>query len=239
MEDISTYKKTHFVQPELIHTGYATYAIRNSLIKAVSELKGKINGRVLDIGCGIMPYREFLLDSGNITDYIGLDIEISEYHNKNTADMFWNGEKIPLDNESCDWVIATEFLEHYHDIELILREVHRVLKKGGTFFFTVPCIWPLHEVPYDEHRFTPFSLEKYFQRIGFSNIEIKALGGINRSLAIMYGIWLDNSGMKGFKKRFYQIIFKPLFKILIKKDNSNVEFVNGEMPSGLYGFITK
>jgi len=36
------------------------YLIRKSLLAAVSELKPIIHGSVLDLACGIMPYKEFL-----------------------------------------------------------------------------------------------------------------------------------------------------------------------------------
>lgn len=238
-DQMSNYKKDFFLEPDVIHRGYAIYAIRTSLLAAVNELKGQIGGRVLDLACGVMPYREHLLENKEISEYIGVDLEVSDYHNKVRPDKFWDGQKIPMEDNSCDWVIATEFLEHYHDTELILSEINRVLKPGGKFFFTVPCIWPLHEVPYDEHRFTPYALQKHFENTGFSGIELKALGDINRSLAIMYGLWLDYSGVQGMKKRFFRKLFKPMFKMLLKQDTKKSTFQNAEMPSGLYGFITK
>lgn len=233
------HKNRSFIHPELIHSGYAFYAIRISLLAAIDELKTKIQGRVLDLGCGIMPYKEYLEENGQISEYIGVDLEQSDYHNTLKPHLFWDGFVIPMEDNSCDWIIATEFLEHYHETESILSEINRVLKPGGTFFFTVPCIWTLHEVPYDAHRFTPFTLEKHFTNTKFTNIEIKALGGNDLSLAITYGLWLDNAGFEGWKKRFFRRIFKGFFHFLLKRDKKTFSFENGKLPSGLYGFIKK
>lgn len=236
---MESYKKQHFTELSLNQSGFAYYAIRTSLLNAVNELKARIHGEVLDLGCGIMPYREYLMENSNIKSYKGVDLEFSSYHNKVKPDYFWDGSKIPLADNSCDWIIATEFLEHYHDTASILNEIHRVLKPNGVLFFTVPFVWNIHEAPYDEYRFTPFSLEKHFKRATFSNIEIYPLGGINRSLAIMIGLWLDNSNLSGLKKRIVNRLVRPFYKKLLKKDSNKYKVENGTFPSGHYGFVTK
>jgi len=43
-----------------------------------------------------------------------------------------------LSNEAFDCVVAVEVLEHVEDDESFVREVHRVLKPGGTFLMTTP-----------------------------------------------------------------------------------------------------
>ncbi|MFX9054275.1 class I SAM-dependent methyltransferase, partial [Acinetobacter baumannii] len=76
---------------------------------------------------------------------------------------YWDGYTIPFNDNEFDFVIATEFLEHYYDTAHILTEIRRVLKPGGQLFFSVPYIYSLHEVPYDHHRFTPYALKTTFE----------------------------------------------------------------------------
>lgn len=96
-----------------------------------------------------------------------------------------------MQNDSCDFVIVTEFLEHYFDTIHILKEIKRILRVGGQVIFTVPSIWPMHEAPHDYHRFTKFSLSDYFSKVGFSKWEIKPLGGFNYSVALTLALWND------------------------------------------------
>jgi hypothetical protein len=42
-------------------------------------------------------------------EYIGVDLEQSEYHNEVRPDLYWDGITIPMDDESVDFVLATEF----------------------------------------------------------------------------------------------------------------------------------
>ncbi|WP_281238868.1 methyltransferase domain-containing protein [Flavobacterium praedii] len=213
------------------------YLIRKSLLNAVIELKPIIHGRVLDLACGVMPYKDFLNNS-NIETYIGVDLESTEYHNTIKPDYYWDGKKIPLDDASVNFVIATEFLEHYFDTKHILQEINRVLKPGGTFFFTVPNVWPLHESPFDYHRFTPNALDEHFKMSKFSSWEIKPLGGFHYHVALTLALWNDFQLSKK-----YRIIIKPFLffftNLLIKKDKRKSNFSNGEMYSGLYGFVIK
>lgn len=213
------------------------YIIRKSLLDAVTELKPKIHGSVLDLACGVMPYKEYL-KSNLVEEYIGIDIEPTEYHNNIKPDYFWDGKNIPLKDASFNFVIATEFLEHYFDTNHILKEIKRVLKPGGTFFFTVPSVWPIHEAPYDYHRFTPYALEEHFKKSGFTSWEIKPLGGFNYHLALSFALWNDYRLPKK-KQKFIKPFLNFVIKILIKKDKKESNINNNQMYSGLYGFVTK
>jgi hypothetical protein len=52
-----------------------------------------------------------------------------------------------------------------------------MLKPGSLLFFTVSFLWPLHDVPRDAYRYTPFALERHLRNSGFAQIKLKALGG--------------------------------------------------------------
>jgi 2-polyprenyl-3-methyl-5-hydroxy-6-metoxy-1,4-benzoquinol methylase len=132
--DILEYKRKYFLEPSIKYNGYASYPIRLSLRRAMEELKGKICGDVIDIGCGVMPYKELLIQNNEITKYIGIDWVGGSYEDFSKPDVYWDGKVIPLKDGSVDWVIATEVLEHYFDTKSILEEIKRVLKPGGDFF---------------------------------------------------------------------------------------------------------
>lgn len=236
-DKIEKYIKDWFIDLKFNSLPISFYVIRKSLLLAVTELKPKLHGKVLDLACGVMPYKEYLM-SDQITDYIGVDLEPTKYHHDVKPDFYWNGAEIPLENSSVDFVLATEFLEHYFDTAAILKEIKRVLKPGGTFFFTVPGVWPLHEAPYDYHRFTPFAFDEHFKNVEFSSWEIKPLGGFHYNLALSIALWNDYRLPKR-KRKFIKPFINFVVNFLIKKDKIELDFKNNQMYSGLYGFVVK
>lgn len=66
---------------------------------------------------------------------------------------------LPFPNESFDFVIADQVLEHIEgDVSQAIAETHRVLRKGGTAIITTVFIYPTHWGPKDLWRFSPDAL---------------------------------------------------------------------------------
>jgi len=230
----------HFLDLSLNKKNLDTYYIRQSILNALNQTLPILNGKLLDIGCGKMPYKEFILKNSKVSEYIGLDIDDAlQYSETIKPDFLWDGNKMPFENDSFECAFGTEVLEHCPEPEIVLKETLRVLKPKGIFFFTVPFLWNLHEVPHDEYRYTPFSLERHLRNSGFSNIEIYATGGWHASLAQMMGLWVRRAPMKDNKREWLSKILMPIIKYLIKKDRPVKVFRDGQMITGLYGIAKK
>ncbi|RKX65539.1 MAG: class I SAM-dependent methyltransferase [Tenericutes bacterium] len=214
---------------------------RDSISRFIKSQAGNIRGKVLDVGCGNMPYRELILSSNTkVMEYLGLDLESNYIDRKIIPDLTWDGVRIPLPDQSVDFALATEVLEHCPDTKLIVSEIHRVLRPNGTLLFTVPFLWPLHEVPYDYFRLTPFTLRNILSETGFRHIDVKMLGGWDASLAQMLGLWVvRRPGMNRFLRKLLKLIFKPIIWMLRKIDARPAEFVEGQMITGIGGVAGK
>lgn len=217
------------------------YYIRTSIFNALKQSLPKLHGNLLDIGCGKMPYKDYILENSTVTKYNGLDIDNAlAYDSAVKPDFTWDGKTMPFENHAFDCAFGTEVLEHCPEPEIILKEVFRVLKPQGVFFFTVPFLWNLHEVPNDEYRYTPFSLERHLVNSGFTDIEIKATGGWHASMAQMLGLWVRRSPISKTKRDWLSVILKPIIRFLIKVDKSTpITFKEGQMITGLYGIAKK
>ncbi len=114
------------------------------------DLTGK---RIIDFGCGNGAQTiEFASLDASIT---ALDINqsslkiLSDYliNNKikNIDPRQYDGESIPLDDNSVDIVLSYEVLEHVGDEDRSMAEIHRVLRDGGEIVFSVPNKWWIFE----------------------------------------------------------------------------------------------
>lgn len=110
-----------------------------------SQIEAVKPQRVLDIGCGRGFYLQALANYRFIKSIVGLESNL-EYIGK--ASQFFKNKKIkikqgsvyqlPFANNSFDFIILSEVLEHLEDEKLALKEIHRVLKKNGQLVVTVP-----------------------------------------------------------------------------------------------------
>lgn len=234
-------KFDNFINIEFSSDNLDRYYIRSSIKAALDNYIPYFKGNFLDVGCGKMPYKTYILEKSKIEKYVGLDIDTAIVYDSNVKpDLFWNGIEMPIKDNEFDTVMATEVFEHCPDPTAILKEINRVMRKDGILFFTVPFLWNLHEVPHDEYRYTPFSLERHLKEAGFINIKIQATGGWHASMAQMLALWICRAPMPSKKRSLIKKLIKPICKYLINKDKLYpIKFSEGQMITGLYGVASK
>jgi SAM-dependent methyltransferase len=230
----------NFINVKLRPGNLDVYILRASIKDAINRMLPQFKGILIDVGCGQMPYKQILTSrESRVKQYIGLDFENNVIY-KNTPDITWKAGKIPLKDNSVDCAIATEVFEHCPDPEKVMREIIRVLKPSGLLFFTVPFVWPLHNVPYDEYRYTPFSLKRHLAVAGFVDIDLKPLGGWDASLAQMIGLWARRRPMNKLLRIFFSVMMTPIIHVLNKKDKcKKFNFQESVMITGISGNARK
>lgn len=210
-----------YLAPQCRPSTLDSYANVRLLLGAVERALGQFKGEVLDVGCGHMPYKSLILSArSRATRCIGVDLPSQTYQQ---PDLLWDGKTIPLPDGSVDSAMLTEVLEHCPDAQAVLQEVHRVLRPGGFLFLTVPFIWPIHEVPYDEFRYTPYSLRRILEEVGFQNPEIEATGGRHAMLAVTLGLWVRRRELTSrvhiLTKAALSLLLWPLIWMLVRMDH--------------------
>jgi len=101
-------------------------------------------GLGLDLGCGDGILTDILFKRAGVTPrLVGVDIDPLET-DAAAAYPFYDrihtcaAQAIPEADGTFDYVISNSVLEHIPDLTGVIAEVSRVLKPGGTFWFTVP-----------------------------------------------------------------------------------------------------
>ena len=162
------------------------YLIRTALYKSVSVAATMMKGDILDFGCGSKPYAHLF---HGVSSYTGIDIETSGHdHTTSDIDVFFDGQTIPFPDKHFDGIVSFETLEHVFDIDYVVSEFNRVLKKNGQLLVTIPFAWPEHEQPYDFARYTMFGIRSVLEKHDFEVTGIVKTGGFFLALC---QLWIE------------------------------------------------
>lgn len=182
--------------PSLIHPYYfVRHGIKDNIYQYAKYMKGKI----LDFGCGSKPYKSFF----SFTEYIGVDFENEGHgHANEPIDFFYDGKTIPFGDNYFDSILCSEVFEHIFNLDVIINELNRVLKKDGNILITCPFVWNEHEIPFDYARYTRFALESILQKGGFKIIEFSKAGNFITVMTQLVCLYFFNN-YKGFWRKFF------------------------------------
>lgn len=120
-----------------------------------------------------------------------------------------DARNICFKDNSFDNVISFETLEYIYQTEDVLKEIKRVLKPGGTCYFSVPFLNPVHGGTGDIVRYTKRGWQELLQKY-FDEIEIKAFGG---RYPLIFDFWFDKVRKS---ETFKKLVFLPLALLLRK-----------------------
>lgn len=232
-----------FLRPACIPANIDRYINRRSILRALRESLPRMRGNIIDIGAGYAPYRDFFRENPAITSYLTADLKGGLYEHSSPPDIPWDGNTLPVEDGAADVVILTEVLEHCDEPAKTLAECSRVLAPGGLMFLTVPFLWPLHDVPYDAFRYTPWTLSRLLKEAGFREPDIKALGGYEAALGQMLGLFIRrrsrNPNYKKWIMPALSVMAIPVISALAKMDKPPEKFLEGQMVTGLWCLAEK
>ena len=148
---------------------------------AYLEASKRINGIVLEIGCGEgYGIRELASKSSK---YIAVDkfhTKIDESIIKDNNIDFHQMEIPPLSNiesDSIDFVVTFQVIEHIVNDVFFLKEIHRVLKNGGQLLLTTPNkLMSLSRNPWHIREYNPTEMHNILET-SFNQIQINGVYG--------------------------------------------------------------
>ncbi len=103
-------------------------------LKELLEEKSDLN--ILDIGAGTGALSDFVYKIVPASRFLCIDpaFGMLKYAPEYTFKTVGVAENLPVKNNNIDLVLIGEAVHHFRDVEKSLKEVKRVLKKGGILF---------------------------------------------------------------------------------------------------------
>lgn len=119
------------------------YVFRDNIKKFLDE--NPPQGKILDIGSVLWNHPKERFAKQKVTTF---DIYSS-------ADVIGNVMYLPFENDSFNYVICLETMEHVKRPVRAINEMYRVLKPGGKFIGSTPFMCEIHNEKYGDYwRFT-------------------------------------------------------------------------------------
>ena len=131
---------------------------------------------------------------------------------------------LPYPDNHFDIVITTKtIMEHVAEPEIVLKELHRVLKPEGKAFILFTLARRQHYPPYDYFRFTEHGVEYVMKKAGFRNLRIDHSNGFFGTIG-QYGYFFTRGlGAPRFIERIFDFLFwavwEPVCYALDRLDN--------------------
>ena len=148
----------------------------NFLLESViRKFSGLPKGKILDLGCGDGDYSRRLKDLG--FEVIAGDIDIVRFRYKNEIEFKYCDitKELPFADNTFDYVLLAEVVEHLRNPYTIIPEINRIIKKGGSLILSTPNILNLKsrfrflaEGTYEYFRETPLDQVKNPKEVIFN-----------------------------------------------------------------------
>lgn len=158
--------------------------IHQRLYKAYVVAEGYITGDVLEVGCGEGRGIDLLTRHARSFTAVDKIKPVIDRLKKKHPQAHFLSMNIPpltgLKDNAYDLVVSFQVIEHIHDDLLFLRELHRVLRPGGTALLTTPNRrLTLTRNPWHIREYLPEELEHLAKGV-FSEVTIKGITGNNK-----------------------------------------------------------
>jgi SAM-dependent methyltransferase len=173
-------------QARFFHLGehYFWLGAQNALVERrlrpqlarLAERAAPRSPRILDLGCGPGNTIRRFSAMGQV---FGFDYSLDALAFARTKGiknvLCGDSAALPITSGAFDCVIALDVLEHVEDDARLLREIVRVLRPDGLFFFTVPAfmvLWRYHDEAYGHFR--RYGKGEFTRRVREAGLEVAA-----------------------------------------------------------------
>ena len=190
---------------------------RKKILNFIKQNSKKIKNdeSVIDLGAGELRYKRYFSHCNYKSQDLGVGDEDWYFNDIDIKSPIYD---VPVEDNSFDYIVCTQVLEHLEYPDKAFLEFYRILKPGGKVLLTAPLGQGEHQVPYDFFRYTQYGLKSLGERSGLKLTYIDPHGGIFINLE--YILWRAIHQLLPFQQN-------PLFKYFTLFITLPFKFISG------------
>jgi SAM-dependent methyltransferase len=167
---------------------------RRVLSRVIDGLDLPPRAKILDAGCGSGRNMVEMARYGEVTGIELSPASVAVARARNVGDVVEGSvEELPFDDDSFDFAVCLDVIEHLDDDLRTLRELRRVIRPGGRLLVTVPAypsLWSSHDVVnHHRRRYTRASLLAVTREAGWETTYTTNFNALLLPAAMAYRWW--------------------------------------------------
>lgn len=180
-----------------LHPQYFVIKYQKHILKKALP---KIQGEVLDVGCGRQLLKGVIEKRGH--NYTSLDHPkiYTRQRAERKPDILADIADIPAPNSLYDSILLFMVLPHLQNPPRGLKEIHRILKNNGLVFISAVENYPAHALPDDYFRFRISGLTALCKEAGLKPIDSRSYGNFWEVNSLNFNVFLMQTAKHLFDK---------------------------------------
>jgi SAM-dependent methyltransferase len=154
------------------------------LVPLLCEYSARIDGTILDLGCGKSPFRPLFNAARKFIriDCYPVDPEV----------IVADATALPLEDGSVDCILLAQVIGDVADLPKLFRELARVLAPGGSVLVYETISYFQHDLPHDCWRVLPAGLTWAGEQAGLTTERVAYLGGYGTQLGMNWNFLVSS-----------------------------------------------
>lgn len=179
---------------------------RRVLSRVIGSLELAPGARILDAGCGSGRNMVELARLGEVTGIELSPTSVAAARSREVGEVVEGSvEDLPFEDDSFDFAVCLDVIEHLDDDLQTLRELRRVVRPGGRLLVTVPAypsLWSSHDVVnHHRRRYTRASLLEVANAGGWEAMRTTHFNALLLPAAMAYRWWSGSATARSASAR--------------------------------------